>query len=154
MLSFSRSKLIILGNTPTQSEATDTVFSQNTGANDPLSIGHCPTTLGQNIYLLCEQLVGALSPVNHKGLHQGWTQISLFLQVIHFTSHHTTSRVCSPYLYSAGTQHGNLHPAGWPTSFCRPTDTESDLDFSVGQCLCVSWEQRMLDSYHTEHTDQ
>ena len=37
--------------------------------------------------------VGALSPVNHKGLHQGWTQTSLYLQVIHFTSHHTTSHV-------------------------------------------------------------
>ena len=24
-------------------------------------------------------------------------------------------------LYSAGTQHGNLHPAGWPTLFCGPT---------------------------------
>ena len=29
---------------------------------------------------------GALSPVNHKGLHQGWTQTSLYLQVIHSTS--------------------------------------------------------------------
>ena len=26
-------------------------------------------------------LVGALSPVNHKGLHQGWTQTSLYLPV-------------------------------------------------------------------------
>ena len=25
------------------------------------------------------------------------------------------------YLYSAGTQHGNLHPAGWPILFCGPT---------------------------------
>ena len=25
------------------------------------------------------------------------------------------------YLYSVGTQHGNLHPAGWPIFFCRPT---------------------------------
>ena len=39
------------------------------------------------------QLVGALSPVNHKGLHQGRTQTSLYLQVIHFTSHQTTSHV-------------------------------------------------------------
>ena len=23
-------------------------------------------------------------------------------------------------LYSAGTQHGNLHSAGWPTLFCGP----------------------------------
>ena len=25
------------------------------------------------------------------------------------------------YLYSVGTQHGNLHPAGWPILFCKPT---------------------------------
>ena len=25
------------------------------------------------------------------------------------------------YLYSAGTQHGKLHPAGWPILFSRPT---------------------------------
>ena len=25
------------------------------------------------------------------------------------------------YLYSAGTQHGNLHPAGWPILVCGPT---------------------------------
>ena len=63
----------------------------------------------------------------HKGSHQGWTQTSPYLQLIHFTSHHTTSHVffvffCFlTYLYSAGTQHGNLHEAGWPISFCRPT---------------------------------
>ena len=72
------------------------------------------------------KLVGALSPVNHKGLHQGCTQTSLDLQVIHFTSHHTTSHVFFcwffiAYLYSAGAQHGNLHLAGWPILFCRPT---------------------------------
>ena len=66
-------------------------------------------------------LVGALSPVSHKGLHQGWTQASLCLQVIHFTSHHTTNHVFLAYLYSAGSQHGNLHPAGWPILFCGPT---------------------------------
>ena len=59
-----------------------------------------------------EELVGAFSPVNHKGLHQGWTQTSLYLQVIHFTSHHTTSHVFWAFLYSAGTKQGNLHPAG------------------------------------------
>ena len=31
-----------------------------------------------------------MSRVNHKGLHQGWSQASLYLQVIHFTSHFTT----------------------------------------------------------------
>ena len=75
------------------------------------------TTEQSNLFtrLLFCLLVGALSPVNHKGLHQGWTQTSLYLQVIHFTSHYTTSHVFFlAYLYSAGTQHRNLHPAGWP----------------------------------------
>ena len=36
-------------------------------------------------------LVGALSQVNHKGLHQGWTQTSFYLQVNHFTSRFITS---------------------------------------------------------------
>ena len=38
-------------------------------------------------------LVDALSPVNHKGLHQGCTQTSIYLQVIHSTSHCTTSLI-------------------------------------------------------------
>ena len=49
---------------------------------------------------------------------------SMYLQVIHFTSHHTTSLFLYfflAYLYSAGTQHRNLHPAGRPISFCGPT---------------------------------
>ena len=33
------------------------------------------------------ELVGALSPVNHKGLSQGWIQTSLYLQVTYYTSH-------------------------------------------------------------------
>ena len=70
---------------------------------------------------LVSSLVGALSPVNHKRFHHGWIQTSLYLQVIHFTSHHPTSNMFWAYLYSTGTQHGNLHPAGWPILFCRPT---------------------------------
>ena len=39
--------------------------------------------------------------------------------------HHITRRVFCvfflAYLYSASTQHGNLHPEGWPISFCAPT---------------------------------
>ena len=66
-------------------------------------------------------LVGALSPVSHKGLHQSWTQTSFYLQVINFTSHHTTRYVFWAYLYSVRSQHGNLHPTGWPILFCRPT---------------------------------
>ena len=45
----------------------------------------------------------------------------LYLKVSHFTCHFTTCHVFWAYLYSAGTQHGNLHPAGWPISFCGPT---------------------------------
>ena len=81
-------------------------------------------------FTLVSSLVVALSPVNHKGLHQAWTQTSLYLQVIHFTSHHTTSHVFWAYLYSVGSQRGNLHPAGWPISFCGPT-----------QEPCVSYSQ-------------
>ena len=49
----------------------------------------------------------------------------------HKSSYHTLAQVIScclfvvvgffAYLYSAGTQHGNLHPAGRPISFCGPT---------------------------------
>ena len=82
-----------------------------------------------------------MRPVIHKGLHQGWTQISLYLQVIHFTSHYTTSlffsdqssnsvhnfrkqtqknnKICfGAYLYSAGTQRRNLHRVGWAILLC------------------------------------
>ena len=80
-------------------------------------------------------LLGALSPVNHKGLHQGWKQASIYLLVIYSTSHYTASLFFSFFsnripnyihnfgtkaqknsntcfgacLYSAGTQHRNLH---------------------------------------------
>ena len=57
----------------------------------------------------------------HKGLHQGWTQSSLYLQVIHFTSHHTTCHDFFAYFYSASTQHRNPHHAGWPILSCGPT---------------------------------
>ena len=66
-------------------------------------------------------LVGALIPVNHKGLNQGWTQTSLCLQVIHFTSYHATSHVFWANLYPASSRHGKLHPAGRLILFCGPT---------------------------------
>ena len=72
-------------------------------------------------FLHRDLLVGALNPVNHKGLHQGRTQTPIYLHVIHFTSHHTTSHVFWAYLYSAGTQHENLPSARWPILFCGPT---------------------------------
>ena len=67
-------------------------------------------------------LVGALSSVNHKGLHQGWKQTSLYLQVIHFTSHHTTRHIFLTYLYSVGTQPG----------ICENMPTASDIFYSAG----------------------
>ena len=90
-----------------------------------------------NDSFLTHELVGALSPVNHKGLFQGWTQTSLNLQVIHFTSHHTTSHVFVPYLYSIGTQHRNLLPAGWPILFCGPTQEPVLATANIGK----NWER-------------
>ena len=45
---------------------------------------------------------------------------------VSFPSHDTTSHFCCcccflAYLYSAGTQEGNLPPAEWPILFCGPT---------------------------------
>ena len=74
--------------------------------------------------ILVSSLVGALSSVSHEGLHQGWTQTSFYLKVSHFTSHYTTSHafiLFLAYLYTTGTQHGNLHPARWPSLFCGLT---------------------------------
>ena len=82
---------------------------------------------------IVSSLVGAFSPVNHKGLLQGWTQTSIYLQVIHFTSNHTSSHVFWAYLYSAGTQYGNLHPAGWPILFCRPTQEPMSATANTGK---------------------
>ena len=42
-------------------------------------------------------LVGALNPVNHKGLNESWTQTSHYLKVINFTSHLTISHVFWAY---------------------------------------------------------
>ena len=39
-----------------------------------------------------------------------------------FSGHYTTSHVFFlACLYSADTQHGSLHPTGWPILFCGPT---------------------------------
>ena len=67
------------------------------------------------------QLVSALSPVNHQGLHQGWVQTSLYL-VIHVTSHHTTSYISfEPIYIPRACNTANLPPAGWPILFCGTT---------------------------------
>ena len=88
------------------------------------------------------QIVGALSPVNHKALQQGWKQASIYLLAIHSTSHYTRSLFFSNHdsnsihnigmptpkngfwslFIFAGTQHRNLHSTGWPISLCRPTE--------------------------------
>ena len=97
----------------------------------------------------CYLLVCALSSVNHKGLHQGWPQTSLYLQVIHFTSHHTTSHVFLTYLYSTVTQHRNLHPAGCPILFCGPTQEPVLATANTGKTWerflkkCSDWTRRV-----------
>ena len=92
-----------------------------------------------------------MSPVNHKRLHQGWTQISLYLLIIHFTSHHTTSHAFLAYFYSAGTQHGNLYPAGWPILLCGPTQEtcvshsqhrRNRESFFFNKCRWMDWKGR------------
>ena len=86
-----------------------------------LSSSCCEMDITAVIIVLLSYLVGGLSPVSRKGLHQGWTQNSLYHQVIHFKSHSTTSPAFWAYSYSAGTRHGNLYPTGGPTLFCGPT---------------------------------
>ena len=65
--------------------------------------------------------------MNRKRLYQGWTQTSFYLQLIHFTSHHTISHVFWAYLYSTGTHLENLPLAGWPILFCGLTQLVSQL---------------------------
>ena len=110
------------------------------------------------------KLVGALSPINHKGLHQSWKKkTSLNLQVLHSTSNYTTNLFSSnhnstsihnfrtqtqknsntyfgTYLYSAGTQHGNLHSAGWPILFCGPTQEPVLATANAGKTRERFWE--------------
>ena len=71
---------------------------------------------------LKEWVSWCLSPVNHNGLHQGWTQTSLYLQVIHFTSHQTTSGVGFFFLcLFRGHSTGEPASGRIPILFCRPT---------------------------------
>ena len=73
----------------------------------------------------CSQLTGALSLVNHKDYIRAEHKL-------HFISESFISQVIIPqvmffflvYLYSAGTQHGNLHPARRPILFCGPTQDQ------------------------------
>ena len=106
-------------------------------------------TVSLALYQECNrQLVGALSPVNHKGLHQGWTQTLIYLQVTHSTSHYTTSLFCSNHssnsIHNFGTQNQRekkedknethvLEPIYIPWALNRGTCIrQSDLFHSAG----------------------
>ena len=82
----------------THSFAKFTMFSRKKFRNKLTCYTNCPFHSKQrcSFCMLVSQLVSALSPVNHKGLHQGRTQTSFSLHVINFTSHHTTSHVFEP----------------------------------------------------------
>ena len=58
---------------------------QGLGNTSPLICGHCTGSLSPSglSAKLVSQLAGALSPVNHRGSHQGEKQTSVYLLVIH-----------------------------------------------------------------------
>ena len=68
---------------------------------------------------------------------------NLTIQVkYYFTSHHrSTNHVFLAYLYAASTQHGNLHPAGWPILFCRLTQ-EKNWERFWKKCRWTDWKGR------------
>ena len=45
------------------------------------------------------------------------------------------------YLYSMGTQHRNLHPAGWPIQFCGPTQEPVLATANTGKTLERLWKK-------------
>ena len=45
------------------------------------------------------------------------------------------------YLYSAGTQHGNLHPTGWPILLCGPTQDPVLAIANIGKNLERFWKK-------------
>ena len=50
------------------------------------------------------------------------------------------------YLYSAGTQHGNLHPAGSPILFCGPTQEPGLAAANTGKTWERFWKKcRQMD---------
>ena len=46
------------------------------------------------------------------------------------------------YLYSAGTQHGTLHPAGWPILFCGPTQEQKYREMFWKKCMWMDRKRR------------
>ena len=78
-------------------------------------------------------LVDALSPVNHKGLHQGWTQTLHYFQVIHFTSHFTTAHGSKLFFYSLFIFSGHSareHTFNRVTYFTLRASTGTDVSHS------------------------
>ena len=96
------------------------------------------------------QFVGALSPVNHKGLHQGWTPTSLSLHVysFHMSLYHNSCFLLLllfwAYLYSAGTQHWKVHPTGWPILFCGPTQEPVSATTNTGKIRKRFWKKMQV----------
>ena len=107
------------------------------------------------------QSVGALSPVNHKGLYQGWYQTSLYRHIIHYSSNYTTGLFFKnhstnsihnfgmqtkknktyfwDYLFSADTQQAKLHPAVWPILFWGPAKATINTGKNWER-FCTKWE--------------
>ena len=72
------------------------------------------------------------------------TNFTLSPSHIHFTSHHSTSHVFWAYLYSVGTQHGNLHPAGWPILFCGPKQEPVLATANTGKIQERFWKKMQV----------
>ena len=47
------------------------------------------------------------------------------------------------YLYSVGTKHGNLHPAGWPILDCGPTQEPMLATATTGKTRERFWAERV-----------
>ena len=65
---------------------------------------------------------GAVSPVNHKRIISGLKTNFTLSPTYSFHKSSYQKSCFWAYLYSAGTQHGNLPPVGWPILFCGPTE--------------------------------
>ena len=66
--------------------------------------------------------------------------------VIHIRSHNTTikswlKKNFLAYLHSTGTQHGNLHPAGWPSLSCEPTQELMLATANTGKTRETFWKK-------------
>ena len=66
------------------------------------------------------------------GLNTNFTLSPSQSHSFHKSSYHKSVFFLA-YLYSAGTQHKNLHPAGWPILFCGPTQEPVLAKASTGK---------------------